>query len=228
MATSRFGGNVTGGSGAASGGPDDVGMFGLFGGFTPDNPMSTVLAKNWWLVAIRGVLALIFGVIAVVLPGVTIASLIVLFAAYMLVDGVFAIISAVCVARRHERWGLLIFEGIVNIVAGGIAIVWPLVTLLALVSIMGAWAIVSGALMLTAAFRLNPAHGRWLMALGGLTSIIWGILLLLWPLAGAVVLTLWMGAYALLFGITLLVLALRLRRHRNDAPAPSGAISQGA
>ena len=125
----------------------------------------------------------------------TLASLVLLFAAYMLVDGIFAIIAGVRATRRHERWGLLVLEGIADIVAGGIAIVWPVITILVFVYLMGAWAIVSGILLLSAAFRLNIAHGRWLMGLGGVASVIWGFLLLLWPLAGAVVLTWWIGAY---------------------------------
>ena len=87
-----------------------------------------------------------------------------------------------------------------------------------------AWAIVSGALVFAAAFRLHFEHGRWLLAFSGLVSLIWGFLLLLWPLAGAVVLAWWMGAYALVFGVTLLILAFRLKRQR-DHSSPAGAVS---
>jgi uncharacterized membrane protein HdeD (DUF308 family) len=92
---------------------------------------------------------------------------------------------------------------------------------------MGAWAIVTGALMFGASFRLNIAHGRWLMALAGAVSMIWGVLLIIWPLIGAVVLTWWIAAYALFFGVALLVLAFRLRSRRRDAVAPSGAVPRG-
>ncbi len=196
-------------------------------GSGPNNAMNAVLARNWWLVALRGVLALLFGIIALLLPGVTIASLVLLFAAYMLVDGICAIVAGVRAARRHERWGLLVFEGVVDLIAGAIAVLWPLITLLAFVWLLGGWAIASGVLLLVAAFRLNLEHGRWLMAFGGVVSIIWGILLFLWPLAGALVLTWWMGGYALLFGVTLLVLAFRLRGQQDPA-TPSGAVPQGA
>jgi uncharacterized membrane protein HdeD (DUF308 family) len=177
--------------------------------------MSIVLAQNWWVIALRGVLAIAFGIAAVLLPGVTIAALVLLFAAYMLVDGVFAIVAAVRAARHGERWGLLVFEGIADLVAAAIAWLWPLATVLAFVMLMGAWAIVSGVLMIAATFRLHLAYGRWLMALGGFISVIWGFLLLVWPVAGILALAWWMGAYALFFGVTLLALSIRLRRRRN-------------
>jgi uncharacterized membrane protein HdeD (DUF308 family) len=192
-----------------------------FGPFAPNDQMSALLAQNWWAIALRGLAAILFGIVAVLMPGLTVAALVLLFAAYMVVDGVLALISAIRAARRHEKYGLLIFEGIADLVAGAIALVFPLATILAFVLLMGAWAIVSGALMLGAALRLTIAHGRWLMIFSSVVSIIWGFLLILWPLVGALVVTWWMGAYALIFGVTLLVLAFRLRSHRDDR-LPSG------
>jgi uncharacterized membrane protein HdeD (DUF308 family) len=189
--------------------------------------MSATLAQNWWVIALRGVFAILFGIIALLLPGVAIASLVLLFAAYMLLDGGLAIISGVRAAREGKRWGWLVFEGIVDILAGIIAFVWPLVTVLFFVCLMAAWAIVSGSLLTTAAFQLHVAHGRWLMVLGGIVSIIWGIMLILWPFVGALVLTWWMGAYALFFGGALIALAFRLRRHRHELPS-GGPVSQAA
>jgi uncharacterized membrane protein HdeD (DUF308 family) len=185
--------------------------------FASDEAMSALLARNWWALALRGVLAIVFGLIALIMPGITLLVLVFLFAAYMLVDGVLAIVAAVRVAQKHERWGLLVLEGIVDLIAGAIAVAWPLITLLVFVTIAGAWAIISGGLMTAAAFRLNLSHGRWWMALGGIASVIWGVLVLLWPLAGAVVLTWWLGAYALIFGVILLVLAFRLRRQDSGS-----------
>ena len=121
--------------------------------------MSALLAQNWWAVALRGVFAILFGLIALVMPGVTIASLVLLFAAYMLVDGVCAIISAVRAASRHERWGLLVLEGVADIAAGAIALMWPGITVLTFVFLSAAWAVISGGLMLGAAFRLAKDHG---------------------------------------------------------------------
>ena len=178
------------------------------------------------LVALRGVLAILFGIVAILLPGPTLAALVLLFAAYMVVDGVLAIVAAVRAARRHERWGWLIFEGIVDLAAAVIAFLFPVATIFAFVLLLGAWAIVSGAVLWAAAFRLNLAHGRWLMAFGGIVSVIWGFLLILWPAIGALALTLWLGAYALIFGVALLVLAFRLRRRMHEAP-PTGALPHG-
>jgi uncharacterized membrane protein HdeD (DUF308 family) len=183
--------------------------------------MSALLAQNWWLVALRGVVGILFGIVALLFPGSTMLSLVILFSAYMLVDGAFAIASAVRAARRHERWGWLTLEGIVNIITGILAFLWPGLTILAFVLLIAAWAIVSGALMLAAAFRLKVDHGRWWLVLGGVVSLVYGVLLVLTPLIGALVLTWWLGAYALVFGVVLLVLAFRLRSHRDDRPRVS-------
>jgi uncharacterized membrane protein HdeD (DUF308 family) len=188
--------------------------------------LGTVLAYNWWAIAIRGVLGLLFGVIALVLPGATMLSLVLLFAAYMLVDGIFAIIAAVRAASRSQRWGLLTLEGIVDILTGIIAFLWPGLTVIAFVLLIAAWALISGALMLAAAFRLSADSGRWWLALGGIASLIYGVLLVVAPLIGAVVLTWWIGAYAIVFGVSLLILAFKLRARRDRLAA--GGVRAGA
>jgi uncharacterized membrane protein HdeD (DUF308 family) len=186
------------------------------GFFTESEMMSALLAHNWWAIALRGVLGIVFGIIALLMPGVTIAALVLWFAAYMLVDGIFAIVAGVRAAARHERWGALIFEGIVDLIAGAIAVVMPIATILAFVYLNAAWAIVTGLLMLVAVFRLSPTHGKWLLALAGIFSVLWGVLVAIAPIAGALVMTLWLGAYALVFGVALLALGLRLRREREE------------
>lgn len=187
--------------------------------------LSEVLADNWWAVGLRGVLGILFGLICLFTPGLAIGVFVIMFAAYMLVDGVFAIIAGIKAARNGERWGLLIIEGVVDIAAGVIAVVLPGITLVALIWLIAIWALVSGALMLWAAFTLNADHGRWWLALGGIASLIFGVLLVLQPLIGAIVLTLWVGAYALVFGIVLLVLAfqLRSRKAEREGKAPAAA-----
>ena len=172
-------------------------------------PMAAVLVQNWWAIAIRGVLGILFGLVALFLPGVTMLSLVLLFAAYVFVDGVFGIISAVRAARQHERFGLLILEGVVDIIAAAIAVAWPGITVVVFVLLVAVWAILSGGLMLTAAFRIDD--GRWWLVLGGIASLIYGALLIVAPLIGALVLTWWLGAYALVFGVSLLVLGFRLK-----------------
>jgi uncharacterized membrane protein HdeD (DUF308 family) len=180
--------------------------------------MCAQLAQNWWAVALRGAFAILFGLVALFLPGPTILSLVLFFSAYMLVDGIFGIIAAVRAARRGERWGLLVFEGILNIAVGVIAFLMPGLTVITFVLLMAAWSLLSGGLMLGAAFRLSPRHGRWWMALAGIASIIFGVLLAIAPIMGAVVLTWWVGAYALVFGVALLVLAFQLRARKDEGP----------
>jgi uncharacterized membrane protein HdeD (DUF308 family) len=177
--------------------------------------MSACLARNWWAVLLRGLLAIVLGVLTVALPAVSLASLVLLFAVYMLADGVLGIVSAIRAARRHERWGWLVLEGLLDLAAGIAALVWPGLTIIVFVVLVAIWAIVTGVALLGATFRLNRQHGRWLMGLAGVLSLVWGILLIVAPIGGALVLMLWIGAYALVFGITLVVLAFRLRARRT-------------
>lgn len=186
--------------------------------------LSEVLADSWWAVGLRGILGIAFGLICLLVPAAAILALILLFSAYMLVDGVLAIASGIRAARNGERWGLLILEGAVDIAAGVVAFLWPAITAVAFVILIAVWAIISGALMLTAAFTLKLDHGRWWLALGGIASIIFGIVLLVAPVVGAVVLTWWLGAYAIVFGGFLLVLAFKLhaKKEEREAKRPAG------
>ena len=171
--------------------------------------LTELLAENWWAIALRGVLGIGFGLAALVVPGTTMLSLMLLFAAYAFADGIFGLVSAFRAARQHERWGYLTFEALVNIATAAIAVSWPGLTVVAFVFLVAFWAIVTGVLMLGAAFELHEGRG-WLI-LSGLASLLYGVLLIAAPLLGAVVLTWWIGAYAIVFGVSLLVLAFRLR-----------------
>ena len=181
--------------------------------------MAASLARNWWAVLLRGIVTLIFGLAAIFLPGVTLYSLVLVFALYMLFDGVLAITAAVRAAQRHERWGLFVLEGIADLIAGAVALVTPAAALFVFVVLAVAWAVISGALMLAAGFRLRHDHGRVWLFVGGAASVIWGVLLALFPVAGLVVLTWWLGAYALVFGVSLVFLAFALLRRRGVAAA---------
>jgi uncharacterized membrane protein HdeD (DUF308 family) len=178
-----------------------------------ESAMNNSLVRNWWALALRGVAAVIFGLIAFALPGVTLTVLVLFFAAYLLVDGVFALIAGLRAAEHHERWGALALEGILDLVAGALVVMWPGLTLVVFVYMAAFWALVSGIALLVAAFRLHRQHGEWMMILAGLLSIAWGILVALFPIAGILVWAWWIGAYALIFGTAMLVLAFRLRRH---------------
>ena len=180
--------------------------------------MNANLAENWWIVALRGVLAIAFGIAAFVWTGLTILSLVYLFAGFCLVDGAMSIALAIRGARRGERWGLLVLSGLLSLAAGIVAAVWPDITVIAFVLVMALWALVTGGLMIAAAINVKRDHGRWWLVLGGIASLIYGTLLLIAPLIGAIVLTWWVGAHAIVLGATLLVLAFRLRAHRGDRP----------
>ena len=181
--------------------------------------MNDMLANNWWAVALRGVVAILFGIAAFAMPLVTMLSLVVVFAAFSFVDGVFGIIMSVRGARKGERWVWLLLSAILGIVASAVAILWPGITVLAFVILVAAWALVSGTFMLISAFRLKIDHGRVWLVIGGIASIVFGILLVISPFIGALVLTFWTGAHALVLGATLLVLAYKLRSHRTGQPS---------
>ncbi|MCJ2135023.1 HdeD family acid-resistance protein [Methylobacterium sp. J-026] len=179
--------------------------------------MSAALARNWWLVALRGVVAILFGALALTAPGAFVLSLVLFFAAYMLTDGVFAILGAVRAAQRHERWGFLLLEGLVDIVVAVAAALVPAAAVWAFVLMLAAWALVTGGLMIAAAFRLHLHYGRWWLILGGLVSILFGIALIVAPGMSALVLTWWIGGYSLAFGVLLLILAIQLRNRHGAA-----------
>ncbi len=176
--------------------------------------MSAGLARNWWAIAIRGVAAIVFGIIAVLAPKVTVLSLVIAFAAYAFVDGVMGIVSAVRAAQRGETWTYLAAAGLVSIVAAIAALAWPGLTVVIFVLLIAARELVAGGLMIASALQLDSDHGRGWLALCGALSFIFGILLAIAPFLAALVLAWWLGVYALAIGISLLLLAYRLRtRH---------------
>ncbi len=175
--------------------------------------MATVLIGNWWALALRGVAAILFALIAFFWPGITALALVLLFGAYAFVDGVFALIAALRLAQQHGRSGSLLLEGILNIVIATIIFVWPGPALVALVYLIAIWAIVSGVALIAAGIALIRVAGEWLLVLSGLLSVLLGIILFVQPAAGVVALSWWLGFYALLFGIILLSAAFRIRHH---------------
>lgn len=177
--------------------------------------MSGVLAHNWWAIALRGAAAILFGLLALFAPGPTLLSLVFFFAVLMLADGVLNIVAGVRSARRHERWGTLILLGVVDLIVAALAIAAPGLTVLTFVYLIAGWALVTGVLGIAAAVRLRHDHGRWWLGFSGFLSVVGGILLAIAPLIGALVLTWWLGAYAMVFGATLLVLAYRLHGQRH-------------
>ncbi len=171
-----------------------------------------ILARNWWAVLLRGVAGILFGIATFFAPAISLAVLVLLFGAYALVDGVLALISALRNRATNEQWWVLLLEGFVGIIAGIVTFVWPGITAVALLYVIAAWALVTGALEITAAIRLRKViDHEWLLVLSGIASIALGILLALFPGAGALALILWIGAYAIVFGVLLVALGFRLR-----------------
>jgi uncharacterized membrane protein HdeD (DUF308 family) len=166
----------------------------------------------WWALALRSLAAILLGIIAFAMPGPTLAAIVIVFGIYAITDGILAIIAAVRGFRKKERWGPMLIEGIVGIVAGAIAIFWPGIGALALTYLVAAWALVTGAFEIAAAIRLRKAiKGEWLLMILGLLSIVLAVLVAIFPGAGALTIVFWLGAYALAYGVVSLVLALRVR-----------------
>ena len=181
----------------------------------------TSLARNWWAIALRGVAAVIFGVLTFILPGITLAVLILLFGSYAVVDGVFNIIAAMRGRVGDQPRWLLAGEGVVSILAGLITFVFPGLTALVLVYVIGAWAVVTGVLKIIAAIRMrNAIRNEWWLAASGVLSVVFGALVMLFPGTGALAMVLWIGAYAIVFGALLIALAVRLRNHRDETRVP--------
>jgi uncharacterized membrane protein HdeD (DUF308 family) len=187
--------------------------------------VNSVLIRNWWAVALRGALAILFGMLAILMPGVTLAAMVLIFGAYSVVDGVFALVAGLRAARHHERWWHLALEGIVDLVVGVIAWAIPLATALALLYLVSAWAIVTGLFRIAAAIRLRKEiEGEWLLVLNGALSVLFGIVIIAYPGAGLVTLVWLLGMYAMLFGIILVTLGFRLRSHGAMGASATSAV----
>jgi uncharacterized membrane protein HdeD (DUF308 family) len=170
------------------------------------------LALNWTALALRGVVAIVFGIVAFLLPGLTLGALILLFAAYAIVDGASHIVTGIRQREGHRPDWLMVAIGVLGIAVGLVAAVLPGITALFLLSLIGAWAIVIGVFEIVAAFRLRKEiSGEWMLALGGIVSVIFGIYVWLFPGDGAIALVWLIALYAIVSGVTLLMLAFRMR-----------------
>jgi len=176
------------------------------------------LARHWWVIALRGLVAVVFGVLAFVWPGMTLAVLVLLFGAYALVDGILAIVVAV--RGDTDRRLFMGLEGVVGVLAGLATFVFPGLTALVLLYIIAFWAVLTGVLEVGAAVRLRRAiTNEWGLIIGGILSVLFGIVLIVSPGAGALAAVFLIGAYAVLFGVTLLMLSWQLRSHEQRLPA---------
>jgi uncharacterized membrane protein HdeD (DUF308 family) len=155
--------------------------------------------------ALRGIVAIIFGLVAFFIPLATLYALTILFGAYALIDGVVNLVAAVRSARHGEHWWALLLEGLAGLGAAAVTMVWPLLTLVVLIYIIAAWALITGILEIIAAIRLRRViTGEWLLVLTGVASIVFGLLLFAAPGPGAVVIAWWIGIYVFIFGLLML------------------------
>ena len=169
------------------------------------------LAESWWLLALRGVAAIVFGLLVFVLPGITLFALVLLYGAYAFTDGVFAAVAAVK-NRRQPRWWAMALQGLLGIAAGVVTVVWPSITALALLAVIAAWAILTGVLEVAAAIRLRrEMEGEWMLALSGVLSVVFGVIVVLRPAAGALAVVTIIGIYAIASGALMLWLSLKAR-----------------
>src|SRR5215469_450232 len=176
------------------------------------NIMLEQLSRHWWAVALRGVLAILFAVIAFTQPGITLLALVWLWGIYAIADGVFTLITSFQAAEQHRHWVALLLEGLLGIAAGVIAFAWPGITALVFIYLIAAWAIVTGIFEIVEAVRLRQViEGEWLLGLAGVLSVLLGVFIIARPGAGLIAWVWLLGAYALLFGVTLIALAFRLR-----------------
>ena len=179
------------------------------------------ITDNWWLLALRGALAVLFGVLAFVWPGVTLTTLVLLFGFYAVFDGVLALYHAVA-GGTQSRW-VFALEGLVGVLAGIGTLVYPQITALVLLYFIAAWAVLTGAFELAAAIQLRKViDSGWLLALGGVASIVFGVLLVAQPAAGLLTVVWLIGAYAVVFGALLIGLAFRVRALGQQPRRPAG------
>ncbi len=190
-------------------------------------------SHNWGWVVAKGVAAVLFGLVALFLPGAASLAMVAVFAAYVLVEGIASVIMSLrSPVPRQGRWWALLIEGVCGIVVAGLLFFRPARTVLALLLVLGTFAIITGVMEIAAAIRLRRVlRGEWMLGLAGLVSIAFGVLVWTWPAAGALTLVWWTGAYALIFGALFIALGVRLSRHRRDVRArdlPAGGLSQPA
>jgi uncharacterized membrane protein HdeD (DUF308 family) len=169
------------------------------------------LARTWWLVLVRGILAVIFGVLALNWPGLTVLVLVTVFGAYAIVSGAFSLVAGFRHDAQHRIW--LIVSGIIGILAGVVTFAWPGITALTLLYVVAFWAIFSGVSEIVGGVQMRKTiDNEWMLIVGGALSVIFGVLLLVWPGAGLLTLGWLIGAFAILYGLAMVMLSLRVKK----------------
>lgn len=176
------------------------------------------LARNWWLVALRGAAGILFGILAFVWPGATLSALIMLLGAYLFIDGITTIAHSIVMLNNVQLWWLELIEGIATVLFGALTLFWPEITGLLLLSLIAIWSIITGVIEILAALRLRKViDNEWSLIVAGSFSVLFGLLLLIFPMAGVISIAFIIGSYAIIFGVLTLMLAFRLRRFKNDS-----------
>ena len=199
--------------------------------YDTDASIVGALAESWWTFALRGVAAVIFGVLTWVLPAASLLGLVFVWGTFAVVDGGFALAAAVSSGRAGGRWGWFLFEGLVSIAAGVLTFALPGITAVVLLYTIAVWALVSGVAQLGAAIRLRRViEGEWLLGLSGVLSIGFGAIMIARPLAGAIAVAWMIGGYAVAFGVLLIALGVKLRRfgHGQERPMPTRGAATAA
>jgi uncharacterized membrane protein HdeD (DUF308 family) len=187
-------------------------------GLLPDRPMLHALAKCWSLLLLRGIIAILFGVLAFIWPGLTLVTLVLLYGAFALVDGVISLIAAFTGSAKPVPTWWLVVVGLLGIAAGIVTFSWPGITAILLVVFIGAWALVHGIFEIIGAIQLRKEiDNEWMLILGGALSVLFGLLVMIAPGAGALGLIWAIASYSILFGALFIGLALRLRKHSHPA-----------
>jgi uncharacterized membrane protein HdeD (DUF308 family) len=188
--------------------------------------MRTILSRSWWAVALSGVAAVLFGILTLSWPRLAVATLVIFFGAFALVDGISSIITAVEGIELHRMWGWPLAHGIAGVLAGLVAFAWPRLTAVVLLLVIAVWAIVAGAAQIFAAIELRrDLNNEWIMIAGGALSVLFGVVVILRPGAGALALIGLIGIFAILLGVTRISLGFRLRslQHKLASAASSRA-----
>jgi len=184
-------------------------------GLSPQPMLLHALAKNWWLLLLRGIAAIIFGILAFAWPGITLLTLVILYGAYALVDGVLSIWAAIGGGSATPRWWLIVV-GLLGIAAGLLTFFWPGITAFVLLMFIGAWALVHGIFEIIGAIRLRKEiDNEWMLILSGVLSVLFGAAMLIMPGAGALALIWVIGAYSIIFGVLFIGFAFRLKNHKH-------------
>lgn len=187
--------------------------------------MLASITRNWWMVLVRGLCAVVFGILAFAWPGITLASLIIVYGVYVIVDGMTAIVVGIAGGADGAPWWQMILVGFASLIAGLVTFLWPGITALVLLAIIAAWSIIRGITEIVVAIQLRAlVENEWMLILSGVCSVIFGVLLIVRPGAGALALLWIIGTYAIAIGVLTIVLALRLRS-LNTAAGQSGAFA---